>query len=146
MSSDKKINVKIIIEVAGRPPEHLTKTLEDMIQKISQEKGVSIGDKNIHEPVLMKDQKDFYTSFAEIEIKVEDISILSSLSLKYMPAHLEIIEPELISSTNNVWNDILNEFLRRLHHYDEVARVMQTEKMILENKLKSLMPKEEKKE
>ena len=145
MSSDKQINVRMILEVAGRPPEHLTNTLGEMIGKIDEEKGVSVENKKINEPVIMKDQKDFYTSFAEVEIRIEEISILSALVLKYMPAHVEIIEPELIAFTNNGWNDIFNEFLRRLHHYDEVARVIQTEKMVLENKLRSLMPKEEEK-
>jgi hypothetical protein len=140
MSSDKQIAVRMIIEVAGRPPEHLTNTLNDIITKIDEEKGVSVEEKNVHEPVLMKDQKDFYTSFAEVEVKIEEISILSALALKYMPAHIEIIEPELIAFTNNGWNDIFNEFLKRLHHYDEVARAIQTEKIILENKLKSLIP------
>jgi hypothetical protein len=142
MNSDKQISVRMIIEIAGRPPEHLTETLNNLIKKIDEEKGVSVEDKIIHEPVLMKDQKDFYTSFAEVEIKIEEISILTGLALKYMPAHLEIIEPELIAFTNAGWNDLFNEVLRRLHHYDEVARVIQTEKMILENKLKSLLPKE----
>jgi hypothetical protein len=143
MSSDKKINVRMIIEIAGRPPEHLTETLNVLIKKIDEEKGVSVDEKIIHEPVLMKNQKDFYTSFAEIEIIVEDVAMISSLALKYMPAHIEIIEPEIIALTNSGWNDLLNETLRRLHHYDEVARVIQTEKMILENKLKSLLPKKE---
>lgn len=148
MNLDKtnNISVRMIIEIAGKPPEHLTETLGKMIEKIGEEKGVDVDEKIIHEPVVMKDQKDFYTSFAEVEIKIEDISILSALVLKYMPAHVEIIEPELIAFTNNGWNDIFNEFLRRLHHYDEVARTIQTEKMILENKLKSLMTETEKKE
>lgn len=145
MNSDKtkNISVKMIIEVAGRPPEHLTETLKDMIEKIGEEKDVSVVDKKINEPVIMKDQKDFYTSFAEVEIKLEDISILSALVLKYMPAHIEIIEPENISFTNNGWNDIFNDVLTRLHQYDGVARTIQTEKNILENKLKALMPKKE---
>ena len=146
MSSDKQISVKMIIEIAGRPPEHLIETLNEMIKKIDEEKGVSVEEKKVNEPVLMKDQKDFYTSFAEVDIKINDVSILSELVLKYMPAHIEIIEPELIAFTNNGWNDIFNNFLRRLHHYDEVARVIQTEKTILESKLKALLPQEEKKE
>ena len=134
MSSDKKINVRMIIEIAGRPPEHLTETLNELIKKIDEEKGVSVEDKILHEPVLMKDQKDFYTSFAEVELMIEEISILNLLCLKYMPAHIEIIQPEMIAISNANLNDVLNETLRRLHHYDEVARVMQTEKMILTNR------------
>ena len=55
-----------------------------------------------------------------------------------MPAHMEIISPEKISLTNNGYGDILNELTRRLHGYDEVARVLQAEKQILTNQLEKL--------
>jgi len=65
-----------------------------------------------------------------------------------MPAHIEIIEPELIVLANHGWNDILNELTRRLHGYDEVARVLQFQNAQMQQKLKELMPekKEEEKE
>ena len=62
-----------------------------------------------------------------------------------MPAHVEIIHPELIALTNNGWNDIFNELTRRLHGYDEIARILQVEKNILEKKLRELLTKKEKK-
>lgn len=132
----KSIRAMLIIEVVGRPPEHLTATLNEIIGKISEEKGVKVIDKKIKEPTLMKDQKDLYTSFAEVEVEVEEILYLSILMFKYMPAHVEVIYPELIALTNNGWTDILSELTRRLHGYDEVARVLQMEKNILEQKLK----------
>ena len=67
----KKIRAMLIFEVIGRPPEHLTETLNEIIKKIDEEKGVSVKEKKINEPILMKDQKDFYTGFAEIEIEIE---------------------------------------------------------------------------
>ena len=135
----KGINAMMIIEVIGRPPEHLTETLNKIISQIDEEKGVNVKEKKVNEPVLMKDQKDFYTSFAEVGIKVEEILELAMLMFKYMPAHIEIISPELIALTNNGWNDILNELARRLHGYDEIARIIQVEKNILEKKLKEGM-------
>lgn len=135
----KKIRVMLIFEVIGRPPEHLTETLKDIIKKIDGEKGVSVKEEKINEPVLMKDQKEFYTGFAEVEVEVEEILDLTMLIFKYMPAHIEIISPELISLTNNGWNDILSELVRRLHGYDEIARIIQTEKSILEKKLREVM-------
>jgi hypothetical protein len=139
----KGIGAMLIIEVIGKPPEHLTETLNEIIEKIGEEKDVEVVSKNLKEPVLMKDQKDFYTSFAEVEIKVEEIVILAGLMFKYMPAHVEVISPELIALTNNGWTEILSELVRRLHGYDEVARILQVEKGVLEKKLRELMPKKE---
>ena len=143
MSSDERetrnIRAILIVEVIGRPPEHLTETLNNIIKKIDEEKGVSVKEKKLHEPILMKDQKDFYTTFAEVEVEVEEILNLAILMFKYMPANVEILSPELIALTNNGWSDILSELTRRLHGYDEVARIIQVEKNILEKKLREVL-------
>lgn len=139
----KNVRALMIIEVIGKPPEHLTETLKNIIKQIAEENGVSVKEEKIKEPVLMKDQKDFYTSFAEVEVEVEEILYLAMLMFKYMPAHIEITFPEMITLSNNDLNDILNELTRRLHGYDEVARIIQIEKSILEKKLKEAMEKQE---
>ncbi len=137
--TEKKINAVFVLEVIGRPAEYLTETLNDLIKKISEERGVKIKGKTINPPVLMKDQKDFYTSFAEVEVETENVLYLSILMFKYMPAHIEILSPQNIPMTNSEWNDVLNELVRRLHGYEEIARIMQTEKSILEKKLREVM-------
>jgi len=55
--------------VLGRPPEHLKETLDNMAKAIDEEKGVVVRSKKINEPVELKDQKNFYSSFSEIEIR-----------------------------------------------------------------------------
>ena len=133
-SSDetKGISAAMVLEVLGKPPKHLTDTLNDLIEQIDKEKGVRVISKKINEPVLMKDQKEFYTSFAEIEVEIEEVLQLAILMFKYMPSHIEIISPELIALANSGWNDVFNELVRRLHGYDEIARIIQVEKNILE--------------
>jgi len=147
MSSNKKdqetkgIRSTIILEIIGKPPEHLIETLEELMKKISEEKGVQVLGKKINEPILMKDSKEFYTTFAEVDIEVEDILYLAIVMFKYMPAHVEVVEPELIALTNNGWTDILSELTRRLHGYDEVARVIQIQNAQMQKKLRELLPK-----
>lgn len=138
MSSTEKVKAMMIIEILGRPPEYISETLENIIKKIGEEKGVKVVNKKINPPVLMKDHKDFYTSFAEVEVEVKEMIDLANLMFKYMPAHIEIIFPQNISMTNSDFEEILNELTRRLHGYDEVARILQNEKIILENKLKAI--------
>ena len=141
MSLDETKNIRalFVLEVLGRPPEHLVETLQGLIKKIGEEKGVIVKDHKINKPVLMKDQKDFYTNFAEVEIEVKDSLKLLLMVFKYMPAHLEILYPENIRLTNDGFGLILNELTRRLHGYDEVARIIQMEKKILEKKLRTLL-------
>ena len=114
MTSEKpKIHAILLLEIIGRPAEHLTATLEQLIKEMGEEKGVSvIGKKIIYLNILM---------------------------FKYMPAHIEVVSPENISMQNNEWSDLLSELVRRLHAYDEVARVLGVEKDILEKRLREIM-------
>jgi len=146
MSSDekKKVNAIMVLEVIGRPPEYLIETLNSLIKAMGEEKGVVIKETKIREPIEMKEKNDFYSSFAEIEVEVEEILYLAILMFKYMPAHVEIISPQNLTLSNAGFNDIFNELVRRLHGYEEIARILQTEKMILENQLKTIVGEEKK--
>ena len=141
------IKAAIILEVMGKPPEHLIETLNKIIDEIEKEEGVEIKQKKVNQPIPMKEKTDilgndtkikeneFYTNFAEIEVEVDQISRLVLLMFKYMPANIEIIYPEAIILTNNGWGDILSEITRRLHANEEIVRVLQIQKAMLEKKL-----------
>ncbi len=147
----------MILEIIGKPQKYLVETLENLINQMGSEIGVVIKNKNIKEPKKMEErsgianpskegikieQNDFYVSFAELEIETENLFTLALLMFKYMPAHIEILSPGNLSLTNYDLKDILNELIRRLHGYDEIARVLQVEKAILESKLRAVMGSE----
>lgn len=136
LGETKGIRAAIILEMIGRPANHLTESMEKIIQEMEKEKGVKVVSKDIKEPVELKENKEFFSTFSEIEIEAEEIANIAIILFKYMPAHIEIIEPELIALTNNGWGDIFNELARRLHGYDEVARVLQFRNAELEKKVK----------
>jgi len=147
MSSDSSlinINAVLIVEVLGKPQEHLTVALKEIIEKMGSIDGVLIEDETITPPRPLEKQPGFYTAFAEIEVKVESLDKLISLMFNFMPAHVEILSPEKIAMSNNNWNDALNELIRRLHQYDGLAKMIQMEKKILENKVRTLTSELEK--
>ncbi|MGA2130271.1 MAG: hypothetical protein ABSG05_01490 [Candidatus Pacearchaeota archaeon] len=127
MSTSEGIKAMMILDIIGKPAQHLVDTLEKMIEEMKTEKGVKVVSKNIREPVTIKDNKEFFTTFAEVELEVEDIMTLSGMMFKYMPAHIEVISPEKINLANTGWSDILSELVRRLHSYDEMTRIVQME-------------------
>jgi len=143
MSGVIKITARMILEIVGKPKEHLIETLEKISKEIGEEEGVEMQEKKIHEPEVMKDQEGLFVTFAEIEITVDNPLSLATLMFKYMPSHIEVIEPEKLNITNGGYSDILNELVRRLHGYDELARVFEIEKNILENQIKKLSDKKD---
>ncbi len=141
----KKIEMVMILEIIGFPKEHLISSLKDMINLLRIEESVKITDEKISEPTLVKDQKQFYTSFAEVNLEVEDMMHLVMLLFKYMPSNIEIITPEQISLSNSDWSEILSEMTRQLHKYDEIARVLELQKKELGKRVVELTKKSEKK-
>ena len=101
MEKEEKIVASFIIEVVGKPPEHLNKVLEGIIEKINEEKGVKVLNSKIHDSKPLKEAKEFFINFAEIEIQVSEILTLMKIMFMYMPAHIEILEPASINLTNN---------------------------------------------
>jgi len=143
LNKEGKINAIIILEIIGRPSEYLIETLNKMIQALGEEKGVEVVNKSVNEPIEMKENKEFFTSFAEIELYISGLDVLAEILFKYMPAHVEILSPENLQITNNELNEIFNSLMRKLHGYDEIARVLQTEKILLQRKLKEAIGKED---
>ncbi len=121
------LKVTFVLDVIGRPPKHLVESLERVSEEIDKERGTKITSKEIKEPTKMKDNPKFYTTFMELNLEFENIEYLMISVFKYMPAHIEIVEPEVVALSNNGLNDILNELVRRLHGYDEITRAMQME-------------------
>jgi len=147
MSSDEtplNINAVLIVEVLGKPPEHLTEALKDIVEKMDTGKGIRVVDSTINPPHPIEKQPGLFTAFAEIEVSVESVNHLVSLMFNFMPSHVEIITPEKITMSNNNWNDVLNELGQKLHQYDGLAKMLQMEKKVLEDKLRALSPDEEK--
>ncbi|MCR4327126.1 MAG: hypothetical protein NUV46_00925 [Nanoarchaeota archaeon] len=124
-SKPEKLTAMMIIEVLGRPKEHLVETLEDLSMKVNSEKGLKILNKKINEPNLVKDQKDLFTAFVELEFEVEEVNTLAMILFKYMPSHIEVLEPENFVFKNFEFNELFNEIVRRLHRYEELVRVLQ---------------------
>jgi len=131
----KKIQVVFILEMIGRPPEHLITSMNGILDNIKKMNGVKIEEEKIHDAKKLKERGDLYSTFAEIEAVFDNMEILSEVIFTYMPAHIEIIEPEELKLNNRDITAMITKIIRRLHQVDEIAKVLTIEKGILQNKL-----------
>ena len=131
-----EIRAILIFEMLGRPPEHLKSTLSGFIDKIGQEEGIEMINKKVNEPKRLEQAKqELYTTFAETEINFKDLPSLLKIIFVCMPSHIEIIEPEEMRIKNFDFNTLINELVRKLHQYDEIAKKLSVEKSILQRQL-----------
>jgi hypothetical protein len=143
---NKKIESRMIFEIIGKPKEHVEETFKDFISKLSQQEGIEVTNKTVHEPKSFenKDKEgkpvktDLFSSFAEVEMKTKDIVDLLSVIFRFMPSHIEIIYPEELTHSNLDFNMMLNNVIGRLHHYDSVAKAAIFQNQVLARKFEEL--------
>jgi len=138
----QKIQVNLIFEILGRPPEHIKEALNTLVIKMGSEKGVKLLSKTYHEPKKVEDPKahDLYTAFAEVSLELDSMGDYFKIIFTYMPANIELVSPESISFNNFELNELSNALLQRLHNYDALTKNVVFERDMFAKKLQEVAP------
>ncbi len=134
----ESIKAKFILEIIGRPAEHITEALNELIVRIGQEKGIIILFKEIHKPKQVEKADNLWTSFADLEMEFVSTQHFFNAIMTYMPAHVEIFSPEKFQFNTFELNELANFIVGKLHNYDALAKKLMGEREILINKLEYL--------
>jgi hypothetical protein len=131
------ILVKSIIEIAGRPKEHIVETLKLVIKNIRESKNIILksGDlfKAKETELNIKQKGKLWTCFAELELLIKDLPSLMGFCFDYMPSSIEIIEPSDLKLNTTEFGNLLNDMLSRLHNMDMLIKNLRAENKILNN-------------
>jgi len=130
----------LIIEVLGRPAEHVKEVLSMLVKKLEQEKDVKVTNSKIYEP---KQIEQLYSSFAEVEARFSSFHRLLEICMEYLPSSIEIIEPQELRLKLQDANAILNYLSAKLHKYEAVVKILAAQRVIAEKQLKEhgIIPK-----
>lgn len=113
------IRCRTIIEVLGKPKEHVEKTIKQYVEKIKHDEDyVVLKEEFSH----AEKQEEYWSTFVEMEFLVKGVNNLVSFCFDYMPSSMEILSPEeLVMPTQNI-NQLLNDLQARLHDVDMVVK------------------------
>jgi hypothetical protein len=137
----EKIRAVFIFEIMGRPAEYIKEALDNFTNTLNNQNGVRIVSKKIHEPkTVEKSQNDLFTTFAEVEVEVDNIGLIFAITLNMLPSHVEIIDPEEIKINNLELGSVISDLSFKLHRFDEVTKGLTLERENLINRLKELNP------
>src|SRR3989344_8827737 len=134
----EQISAKFIIEILGRPPGHLTTALAELVAKLGTEKGVALVNKSISKPKPVEKADNLWTAFADVELNFETLAHFFNAIMAYMPAHVEVFEPENFKFSAFELNELANFMVSKMHNYDAVAKKLMGEREILIRKLEHL--------
>lgn len=136
----EKIQATLILEILGRPAEHIKSALVALVERLGTEKGVTVTAKTIHEPTPVKESKDLFTTFAEVSVEFESIANYFGIIFTYMPANVELISPTEFKISNTELSELGNRLLIQLHNYDAITKKMLFERNFLVKKLREAAP------
>lgn len=107
------LRVRIMFEMLGKPKEHVQETLKKYIENLKTDTTMHILKEFYGEP--REQQDDLFSTFADVEMLIADMQKLTWLSLNFMPANIEILEPEEKKFTNREMGLWVNDVLSKLH-------------------------------
>jgi hypothetical protein len=101
----------------------------------------------VHEPHLLDEKKvknlpledpNIFSTFAEVELEVDNLMLIFNLILNTLPSNIEIIEPEELQLKNFDASSLLSDLTIKLHRYDEVTKALLLEKNQLVNVIEEM--------
>jgi len=130
------IRCRTIIEVLGKPKEHVENALKEYIEHIKQDSELVILNEEYSE---IKEQGKLWSKFVELELVIKGTGKLIGFCFEYMPSSLEVLKPEHLIMTNPELSNFLNDLQARLHSVDMVVKQMKAENDLLRANLNALI-------
>jgi len=128
---NKKITLRVIIEIMGSPKDHVEKTMQLVLEKFKKE--YKVNKEELNEATQLK---QFWSTFVEIEAEIDNLDQLTSVCFDYLPSSIEVIEPTNLEIKNQVISDLMNDLLAKLHRYDMVMKNLNAENVLLKKQAK----------
>ncbi len=121
----KKVTFRTVIEVIGKPKEHVEEALKRYIEKIKNDEKYQILREEYAE--VKQQENSFWGTFAELEIEAKDVQDLIGFCFDYMPSVIEILEPSKIELKDREFSDFFNDLQAKLHQVDMIAKQVKLE-------------------
>ncbi len=122
----------MIVEMAGRPAEHVKDSLAKHVGVLNDVNDIEVHSIKISEPKEIENSSGpqgtpsegiMFTCFAEADFETESFARLSETMFDFMPSSVEVIEPSQVTLDMNEATNLLNNISGRLHRYDDVMKM-----------------------
>src|SRR3989338_8228415 len=123
-SEKTHVRCRTIIEILGKPKEHVEKTMRMYVDKIKQDSELIFLNVNFSDA----EEKDkLWAAFVELEMIVKGIPKLIGFCFDYMPSSIEILKPEEFAMKASTIQDFVNDLQARLHTVDMIVKKQKNE-------------------
>lgn len=128
---------RAVMEIVGKPKEHIEKTMDMYIDKIKKDPGLEVI--KVDRPDAEDHEKDMFSVFGEVEVKAKSMENVMLFCFEYMPGSVEILEPAELIYKANEFTNFINDVQAKLHNIDMIVKKLSAENQILNNNGLQLM-------
>ncbi|HJN56595.1 MAG: hypothetical protein QF436_00100 [Candidatus Woesearchaeota archaeon] len=126
------IRCKVIIEVLGKPKEHVEKSLKGYVDKIKTDSELIVMNTEFADA---EEKEKLWAAFAEIDMVAKGIPKLIAFCFDYMPSSIEISKPEELNMKKSTIEDFINNLQARLHDVDMIVKKLKNENDFLKKNM-----------
>src|SRR3989338_1284333 len=126
------IRCKVIIEVLGKPKEHVEKSIRDYVDKIKKDPELVVMNADFSEA---EEKEKLFAVFVELDIVIKGMPKLIGFCFDYMPSSIEITKPEEFAVKKSTIEDFINDLQARLHNVDMIVKKQKNENTFLKKNL-----------
>lgn len=130
------IRCRTIIEVLGKPKEHVEDAIKDYIEHIKEDSELVVLNEEYSEA---KQQGNLWSKFVELDLVVKGTKKLISFCFEYMPSSIEVAKPEHLIMANAEVSNFLNDLQARLHSVDMVVKQLKAENDFLRHNMNAVL-------
>ena len=130
------IRCRTILEVLGKPREHIEEALKGYIEHIEEDSELVILSSEFSET---KEQDNMFSQFVELDLVIKGQKKLIAFCFQYMPSSIEIIKPEHFSMNHSEFSNFLNDLQARLHSVDMAVKQQKAESDFLKVSLNTII-------
>ena len=130
------IRCRTIIEVLGKPKEHVENATKEYIEHIKKDSELVVLSQEFSE---IREQGKLWSQFVELDLVIKGAQKLISFFFEYMPSSLEVLKPESLSLANAELSSFLNDLQARLHNVDMIVKQLKAENDFLRHNMNAVL-------
>ncbi|MBI4449279.1 hypothetical protein HY641_04620 [Candidatus Woesearchaeota archaeon] len=110
--------VRAIVEMLGKPKEHIEKTLKDYVAKLRASKVQILNE----EFAKAKSAGQLFSAFVELEIRFKNLNELMNFCITSLPSSVEVIGEETLCVPASDLTSSLTDLQGHLHELDMILK------------------------
>ncbi len=107
------ILAKVTFEVVGKPKEHVEKSLKNYVENLKKDERIEVAEEYYDKPEEV--EGGLWSVFAEVDILFRDLDVINWVSVNFLPASIEILDPSEMRVTANQLTNWFNDTISKMH-------------------------------